>query len=90
MSRLLFRSLKSVVVAGVVAAGLFANVGNAAASDCYVPRYYWKTVVSYSYVQQPYAQWVTKYDHCGKAYRVQVTGYQTVKVPVEHRVKVYY
>ncbi len=85
----MFRSLKSVVVAGIVAVGLSA-ASHASAGDCPVPRHYWKTVVTYRHVEQPCSCWVTKYDHCGQAHRVQVTSYQTVKVPVEHRVKVYY
>lgn len=89
MSLAIHFALRSLLCSAVVTAGLFAT-GTASAGDCHVPRYYWKTVISHRYIDEPFTHWVTKYDHCGKAYRVQVTSYRTVKVPVESHVKVYY
>lgn len=84
------KTMRNWLTATVMALGTTLVAQNATASDCSVPRYYWKTVVSYETVRQPVPQWVTKYDHCGKPYRATVTVWETVRVPVEHRVKIYY
>lgn len=63
------QNLRNCVAAAVMAFGTMTAANEALASDCRIPRYYWKTVISYETVRQPVQQWVTQYDHCGKPYR---------------------
>ena len=84
-----FAKLRNVVVALTLAGGLL--VGSLAqASDCHVPRCYWKTVIVYASVTKPYTAHVVKYDHCGKPFLATVVRYKTVRVPAEKKVKVCY
>lgn len=84
------KTMRNWLVATMLALGTTLAASDASATDCHVPRYYWKTIVTYETVREPVRHWVTKYDHCGKPYRVSVTVWETVRVPVEERVKVYY
>lgn len=56
----------------------------------YQPQYTWKTITLYKTIQKPYVDYVTKYDHCGKPYQVEIVRYETVQIPYTKRVKVYY
>lgn len=77
------------VLCGMLVAGAIGSVGTSNASAThYPPSCYYKTVITYEYEKQPIVEWVTKYDHCGRAYEVKVVRYITVKVPVKHLVKV--
>jgi hypothetical protein len=49
-----------------------------------------KPVTVYVVQQEPYRQWVTAYDHCGKPYKRVVIRYRTVRVPVIKYVKIRY
>lgn len=80
-------TIKTFVAAAVVTAGMaFAGTSEAAACDHCV----WQTVTVYAPVTKPYTYFVTRRDHCGKTFRVARTGYRTVKVPVQKRVRVCY
>lgn len=79
--------IKSLIAATVIAGGLSAFASSSSACDT---RCYWKTVTVYVEQQQEYVHYVTKYDHCGKPYPVEVVSYRTVRVPVQKRVKVCY
>ena len=80
----------TVRTAALVAAALVSSAGVTRASDSCGPRTTWKTVVTYQTIPQPAVHWVTRYDACGRPYRVPVTTYRTVTVPVVRQVKVYH
>lgn len=86
MRRLISR--KSLLAVALLLGACGFSAGTASACD--TPRCYWKTVTVYVEEQVPYTRYVTKYDHCGKPYRVAVIDYRTVRVPVQQRVKVCY
>lgn len=50
----------------------------------------YKQVTSYQYQTKHQTVYVTRYDHCGKPYRVKTVRSYTIKVPVSRWVKVYY
>lgn len=79
-----FRNLS---VALALVAGL-AITSAASAGSCYAPRYVYKTVITWKVIEEPYYDYVTLYDHCGKPYTETVLSYRTVKVPVESVVRV--
>lgn len=98
-------TLKSVLTCGLVLGALaFASTDSAQAGGYggygqsgygyggynYQPQYYWKTITTYESVRKEYIDYVTKYDHCGHPYQVQVVRYEYIQVPVTSRVKVYY
>jgi hypothetical protein len=58
-----------------------------AASAC---DYYWKTVTVYIPVEKPVVKCITRYDHCGNPYQIEVVSTRTVNVAVTKQVKVYY
>ena len=80
------------VLCGTLVAGAIGFVGTSTASATHYPPpcCHYKTVITYEYETQPIVEWVTKYDHCGRAYEVKVVRYITVKVPVKRLVKVCY
>jgi hypothetical protein len=84
-----FISLKSLAFAAVIATGLAFNA-TANAGGCHTPRCYYKTVITWQIIEEPFYDYVTKYDHCGRAYQARILSYRTVKVPVEKLVKVCY
>lgn len=90
MLHFLQKSIRVGVVVALAGVGLLASTGVATAGDCYVPRFTWKTIITYETVRRPVNVWVTRYDHCGRPYRTQVTTWETVRVPVEERVRVDY
>ena len=51
-------------------------------------HYKYKEITVYELREVPEAHWITKYDHCGKAYQVKVVSYHSIKVPVTKRIKV--
>jgi len=61
-----------------------------AGDSCHAPKYYYKTVTFYETVRKPYEYSVVKYDHCGDAFLVTLTGWKTVQVPIPKRVLVQY
>jgi len=80
------------LVATVALAGA-AMIGSSSVSaghSCHVPQYYYKTVTVYETIRKPYEYSVVKYDHCGDAYLVTLTGWKTVQVPVSKRILVQY
>jgi len=85
-------NLKSAVAAIALTGALFVAGNSAQAGDCYLtpPPCHYKTITVFVEVEQPYTYFVTKYDHCYKPYQVEVTGYRTIKVPVQKRIKVCY
>jgi len=50
----------------------------------------YRTITVCEYVRKPVCVTVTRYDHCGRPYRVEVTEYRSVKVYVTKRVPVYH
>lgn len=94
MSRLIqSAAIRRLFAAAVVIGGLslVSSTAQACGSPRSVqPRCYWKTVTEYVSVEQPCVYYVTKYDHCGRSYRVKVVTYKTVRVPVQTRVRVCY
>lgn len=87
----MFRLLNArhTIAAALFSASLIAG-NTAPAGACETPRCVWKIITTYETVEQPVVNWVTRYDHCGKPYRVKVVSYETIQVPVEQRVKVCY
>ena len=95
-------NLRSLVAAGIVlGATALGSVQSAEAGGygydnyghggySYQPQYTWKTITLYKTIQKPYVDYVTKYDHCGKPYQVEIVRYETVQIPYTKRVKVYY
>ena len=81
-------SIRRMWVAMIVLAGGWMGVSEATACDRpYAPPDY-RTVMAWESQVEAYPVWVTKYDHCGRAYRAEVTRYRTVSVPVTRRVRV--
>jgi len=85
-SRILTRIFASAAVA--IALGLGAT--SVLASDCHYPSYQYKTVTVYETVRKPVSEWIIKYDHCDKPYRVEVVTYRTVQVAVQKTIRVGY
>lgn len=81
--------LRNLALAAALATGLVFTSA-ASAGSCHGPRCYYKTVITWKFVEEPCYDYVIKYDHCGTPYKVQVVTYKTVKVPVETLVKVCY
>lgn len=79
---------KSLIAAALVL-GVWGGSSEIAAA-CDAPRCYWRTVTEYVAQEVPYVRYITRYDHCGKPYQVEIVGYRTVQVPVQRRVKVCY
>jgi hypothetical protein len=78
--------LRSFVVAAVLAvSGLGPAVATVQASDYCPPSYRFEYVRCYEYRQVPYTVCVTRYDHCGCPYTVEVVQYRTVQVSVLKR-----
>lgn len=84
-----FINVRNLFVAAALATGL-AFTSAASAGSCHAPRYFYKTVITWKLIEEPVYDYVTLYDHCGKAYTETVISYRTVKVPVETLVKVAY
>ena len=66
----------------------FASFGTSTAEAGHYPRCYYKTVTAYKIVKKPIVQYITKYDHCGKPYRVKIVTWKTVKIPYQKRIRV--
>jgi hypothetical protein len=75
------------VVAATLASGLGLASNRASASDCQ-PNYRYEWVLRHETRQVPYMVCETRYDHCGRAYQVEVTRYRTERVSVWQRVTV--
>ncbi len=72
----------------LILAGGWMGAGQATACDRpYSPPVY-QTVTVWEQRVEAYSTWVTRYDHCGRAYRAEVIRYRTVSVPVIRRVRV--
>lgn len=93
----MFRSITR--LACVAALGLvgFGFAGQSAQAGGYgygygyhAPQCYYKEVVTYKYVSQPYTKYVTVYDDYGCAQVVAKTFYHDVQIPVTTLVKVCY
>ncbi|MCH9656622.1 MAG: hypothetical protein K0U86_22415 [Planctomycetes bacterium] len=86
-------NLKKRLVLAVLA-GIFAVTGAApvSAGDGYQRQhqYQYQQVTTYKYQKQYKTVYITRYDHCGKPYRVKRVRCYTVKVPVTRWVKVCY
>ena len=84
-------NLRTLVATAALAGAAMIGTSTASAGDyCHAPQYYYKTVTVYETVRKPYEYSVVKYDHCGDAYLVTLTGWKTVQVPVTKRVLVRY
>ncbi|MEQ9408154.1 MAG: hypothetical protein RIK87_10535 [Fuerstiella sp.] len=79
------RTLKAIVLAGILSTGIAAS-GSAQASGCHLPPRHQKIVTVYETVRRPVVSWVVKYDHCGQPYRTRVISWQTVRIPVRKTV----
>lgn len=86
-------NLKKTLVLTILA-GIFAVSGISSASAGYghhrQQQCQLKRVTSYQYQTKHRTVYVTRYDHCGKPYRVKTVRSYTVKVPVTRWVKVCY
>jgi hypothetical protein len=78
-----FSNFRGFVLAGCVTLASFLGTAPARACDCY-----YVCVFTYECREVPYTVCVTKYDYCGRPYRVYEHRYQTVTVPVKKLVKV--
>ncbi|WP_298868200.1 hypothetical protein [uncultured Gimesia sp.] len=83
---------KTMVLA--VLAGIFAVTGAAPVSAGYghqpQQQCQYRQVTTYKYQKQYKTVYITRYDHCGKPYRVKSVRCYTIKVPVTRWVKVCY
>jgi hypothetical protein len=77
------------VVKSLLAGSFVCGSVSFAWADHCVPCHY-KPVVCYEAREVPYTVCVTRYDHCGRPYHVEVTRYRTVTVRVTKLVKVCY
>ena len=77
--------IQNLIAATVIAGGLGGFPNSSSACDT---RCYWKTVTVYVDQPQEYVRHITRYDHCGRPYAVEVVGHRTVRVPVQRRVKI--
>ena len=84
-----FLGLRSLAATAVVTGSLLLG-GVRSAPACDPPRCYWKTITEYVDVEREVVSWETRYDQNGKPYRVKVTAYKTVTVPVQKRIRVCY
>jgi len=84
------RILTRIFVSAAIAITLGMGATSVSASDCYHPSYHYKTVTVYETVRKPVSEWIIKYDHCDKPYRVEVLTYRTVQVAVQKTVRVGY
>lgn len=79
--------LKHGVLAAVLGVGSLSGLGAESAQAC-EPQYRWVKVTTYEPQTEKYVDTITKYDHCGRPYRVAVLREQTVIIPVSTWVKV--
>ncbi len=86
MTRLLKRIALVTIFSTVITMGTATQVSAGSYPSCCA----YKTVMTYEYVKKPCAAYITKFDHCGKPYRVRVVTYRTVKIAVPKLVKVCY
>lgn len=84
---MLVELIRSWGMMGVVAASLLAGSASVGTDGDCTPCYY-KKVVCYENQKVPYTVCVTRYDHCGRPYQVEVVRYRTVTVRVVKLVKV--
>ena len=84
----MFHTIKRAVVAAVLTSGIGIAIPAHASSYCHAPQYHLKTVTVYQNVRQPYACYVTKYDHCGHPYVARIVAWKTVRLPVQKTVRV--
>jgi hypothetical protein len=83
------RALRGFVLPTALLAVLsLASVSTVAGGDHRVCGY--RTITVCEYVRKPVCVTVTRCDHCGHPYHVEVTEYRTVKVYVTKRVPVYH
>ncbi len=84
-------NLRTVVaIVALAGAAMIGSSSVSAGDSCHAPRYCYTTVTFYETVRKPYEYSVVKYDHCGDAYLVTLTGWKTVQVPVTQRILVQY
>ncbi len=65
------------------------SIGYGAGYGC-VPHCHYKPVTVYITKRIRHVHYVTKFDHCGRPYRVPVVHYEYIRVPVTKYVKVCY
>ena len=70
-----------------LAVGL-AGASGAAACERPYPQPVYQTVTVWEPRVEAYSTWITKYDHCGRAYRVEEIRYRTRSVAVSRRIRV--
>lgn len=86
-------TLKKLAFVTAIVGATFALTPSDSSAGCYSYPSYRKTVPTYRKVvtwrvqRQPVTVYRTRYDHCGRAYRVKQVVYQSVKVPVTHYVR---
>lgn len=100
-----FHLIKTVATTGLVLGALLVSLNSSAQAGGYgygdsygygqggynyQPQYFWKTITTYETVKKQYIDYVTKYDHCGHPYQVEVVRYEYVQVPVTRQVRVAY
>jgi hypothetical protein len=91
----LLRIKKFAIVASIVGAA-FALTPSASSAGCYsYPSYRtaaptYRKVVTWRVQQQPVTVYRTRYDHCGRPYRVKQVIYVSVRVPVRQYVRTGY
>ncbi len=80
-----------IVLAGLMAVALAATGTTQAKASgyyddckpCYKKVVCYDTVICYETRSESYTKYVTKYDHCGRAYCCEVVCYRDVQVPVK-------
>lgn len=83
---------KTLVLAIFASIFTVSGISSTFAGYGYQPQQHcqYKQVTSYQYQTKHQTAYVTRYDHCGKPYRVRTVRSYTVKVPVTRWVKVCY
>ncbi len=87
------RNMKKTLVLAVLA-GMFAvsGISTASAGYGYQPQQQcrYQKVTTYQLQKKYQTHYITRYDHCGKPYRVKTVSCYTIKVPVTRWVKICY
>jgi hypothetical protein len=87
MTRLI--NLRKILTAALILGAI--GIGSlSTARACDAPRYFWKTITTYTTVEKPVVESETRFDHCGRPFEVKVVSFVRVRVPVTQQVKVWY
>lgn len=87
------RRLACIAALGLVGLGLSSSAqagGYDYGYGGYAPQCYYKEVITYKIISEPYTKYITVYDSYGCAQVVAKTFYHDIQIPVKSYVKVCY